>query len=66
MDEDLNVVINYENEKAVSSTFKSVHSKEELQVFLKGSIETRVLGDFELKDNTVLFIPLVPFTPGNT
>lgn len=62
----LNTKVKYVDNKAVSVTLLSTTSFEDVQLFLHGMPDTPVLGDFETVNGELTFMPLVPFTNGNT
>ncbi len=62
----LELQVDYKDTKATSVTFLSTSSSENLQLFLQGTQDTPILGDFETINNELVFRPLIPFSMGNT
>ena len=57
------VVVNYQNDEAISVEFSVENSKAEFTVVLNGN-ENAILGDFNQEQSQVVFTPVIPFTKG--
>ena len=56
----------YDSEKAIAITFPSTLATGDAKVYLKSNLDTALLGDFSLDENTYRFEPVIPFFEGNT
>ncbi|NER16535.1 Ig-like domain-containing protein [Spongiivirga citrea] len=59
------VEVNYEQQKALSISFKNKGQDSDLKVYRKSNKETAILGDFTTKDGITSFTPIIPFSSGN-
>jgi len=59
-------MIKIENSKAVSVSFHSETILKDLAVYTQGNLKNQVLGEFSMEDGLYRFIPVVPFTAGQS
>lgn len=56
----------YESGKAIAITFTSSLASSDVKVYLRGNLDTPMLGDLSVSGNTYNFEPVIPFFEGNT
>ncbi|WP_265241042.1 Ig-like domain-containing protein [Muriicola sp. Z0-33] len=58
--------VNYKNGQAISVEFKASQGIEEAEIFIAGASTTPVLGEVKQLENGYQFIPVVPFSKGQS
>ena len=60
------ISVNYSEEKATSVSYYPDHGNKGFDIYLKGNATTPVLGEFQFKNDTTIFTPVIPFEAGRT